>query len=203
MVRLFCSLVVLGLAFTGCAKEPGSGKPTASTKLTEKALTEKAPLGALPLTPKNAKIEFVGTHVGEKPDPRKGGFAEFSGAAVVDGDSLKSISVDIDTGSLFTEIDKLTNHLKTPDFFDVRQYPRASFKSPAIEPAGDGTVNITGDLTLLKVTKSITFPAKVSTKTKDSLSLESKFDIDRTDFGMNFGPDKVEKKVALAISVGK
>src|SRR4051812_4333007 len=75
-----------------------------------------APGGAATLTPENTKIEFVCAHVGPKPDPRKGGFKAFTGKAVVDGKALKSIGVDIDTTSLFTQFDMLTTHLKSPDF---------------------------------------------------------------------------------------
>src|SRR5262245_8486284 len=77
--------------------------------------------GAAALTPQNTKIQFVCAHVGPRPDPRKGGFTKFSGKAQLDPTSkaLKSISIEIDTSSLFTEIDMLTNHLKSPDFFEV------------------------------------------------------------------------------------
>src|SRR5690349_8839183 len=69
--------------------------------------------GAAALTPQNTKIQFVCAHVGPRPDPRKGGFAKFSGKAQLDasGKAIKSISLEIDTSSLFTEIDMLTNHL--------------------------------------------------------------------------------------------
>src|SRR6476659_7462485 len=60
-----------------------------------------APNGAAVLTPENTKIQFVCAHVGPKPDPRKGGFSKFIGKAVVDGKSLKSVSLEIDTASLF------------------------------------------------------------------------------------------------------
>jgi polyisoprenoid-binding protein YceI len=56
-------------------------------------------------------------------------------------------------------------------------------------------------LTLLKETKSITFPATV-TAGKD-LKLNAEFKIDRTTFGMNYGAGKVENEVAMKISIGK
>ena len=93
--------------------------------------------GAAALTPQNTKIQFVCAHVGARPDPRKGGFAKFSGKAQLDatGKVLKSMSLDIDTSSLLTEIDMLTNHLKSPDFFEVRKFPTAKFESTKIEPS--------------------------------------------------------------------
>ena len=51
--------------------------------------------GAVTLTPANTRIDFVGTHEGPKPDPRKGGFAKFSGKVVVsDNGSLESVAFE-------------------------------------------------------------------------------------------------------------
>jgi polyisoprenoid-binding protein YceI len=159
--------------------------------------------GTATLTPQNTKIQFVCAHVGSKPDPRKGGFAKFSGKAKLDptAKALKSLSVEIDTTSLFTEIEKLTNHLKSPDFFEVRSFPTAKFESSKIEP-GAGTCQITGKLTLHGVTKEISFPATVDVG-GSGVSLKSEFTIDRTDFGMVYDPNKVENKVMLTVLLGE
>jgi polyisoprenoid-binding protein YceI len=156
-----------------------------------------APAGAAALTPQNTKIEFVCAHVGPRPDPRKGGFSKFSGKAVVDGQSLKSVSLDIDTTSLYTQIDKLTNHLKSPDFFEVRRYPTAKFESTKIEAD-----QITGKLTLHGVTKDITIPAKVEV-TGAGLKLTSQFTLNRLDYGINYDPSKVEANVSLTVAIGQ
>jgi polyisoprenoid-binding protein YceI len=159
--------------------------------------------GTATLTPQNTKIQFVCAHVGAKPDPRKGGFAKFSGTAKLDSaaKSLKSLSVEIDTTSLFTEFDMLTNHLKSPDFFEVRRFPSAKFESTKIEP-GAGTCQITGKLTLHGVTKEISFPASVEVGSS-GVALKSEFTIDRTEFGMTYDPKKVENKVTLAVLIGE
>src|SRR3954463_16307757 len=140
--------------------------------------------GGAALTPQNTKIQFVCAHVGPRPDPRKGGFAKFNGKVQLDstGKSLKSISVEIDTSSLFTEIDMLTNHLKSPDFFEVRRFPTAKFESTKIEP-GTGTAQVTGKLTMHGVTKEVSFPAVIEIDGA-GVKLKSEFVIDRTDFGM-------------------
>ena len=147
-------------------------------------------------------IQFVGVHTDpDKPDPRTGTFGTFTGTATVDGDALTSVNVDIETASLTTEIDKLTAHLKSADFFNVNEYPTAKFASTSIEDAGDGTVNITGDLTLLGETKSITFPATVSTA--NGLKLDVAFTIDRTEFGMDYGVENVKKEVEMTVKIPK
>jgi len=159
--------------------------------------------GVAALSPENTRIQFVCAHMKPKqPDPRTGHFAKFTGQAQIDAatKSLKSISVEIDTASLTTEIDKLTNHLKSPDFFEVRQYPTAKFESTKITPA-QGKSEITGKLTLHGVTKEISFPATVAI-TPSGLSLHSEFSINRSQFGMTFGPNQVEDKVALTVTIG-
>jgi polyisoprenoid-binding protein YceI len=158
--------------------------------------------GKVALSPENTKIQFVCAHVGPKPDPRTGHFAKFSGTAEVEAaaNALRSVSVEIDTNSITTEFDKLTAHLKSPDFFEVRQYPTAKFESTKITP-GPGQVQITGKLTLHGKTNEISFPATVAV-TPSGFSLKSEFNINRSQFGMTFGPDKVENKVAMTIVVG-
>jgi len=156
------------------------------------------------LSPQNTKIQFVGTHIGDRPDPRTGGFEKFKGTMDVDPatGALKSVAVEIDTGSLWTEIPKLTNHLKSVDFFEVRQFPTATFKSTAIKPAAEGKHEITGNLTLHGVTKEIKFPATLKNGPNGPV-LRSEFKIDRTAFEMTWGPERVEKQVSMTVIVGE
>ena len=217
MKRFSLAICLLGLVLAGCnASTPAGGSAGAGSSgpalgqedlLNNVPVDEPAAAAAEPagnevaLTPENTRIQFVCAHVGDKPDPRTGNFEKFDGKAVVDGGTLKSIRVDIETASINAEVgEKLTNHLKSPDFFDVREHPKATFVSTAIEPAGEGQVTITGDLTLLKVTKPITFPATVSTE--NGLTLQAEFSFDRTEFGMTYSPDRVEKTVAMTVTIG-
>ena len=105
----------------------------------------------------NTKITWVGTKPGGK---HNGGFKSLTGTATVDGDKLKSVEVSIETASLYADDAKLTLHLKSPDFFGVKDNPKAKFKSTKIDST-DG-VKITGDLTINGKTKSVTIPANVT-----------------------------------------
>ena len=160
--------------------------------------------GKAALSAENTKIQFVGTHTGEKPDPRVGGFAKFSGEAVVDSDAktLQSVTVDIDTTSLFTPFEKLTTHLQSVDFFDVNEHPTARFESTKIEAEEGGMTVVTGNLTLHGETKEISFPATVQIS-DEGVTVHSEFGINRSDFGMDFGPDKVDDKVMMTVIVGQ
>jgi polyisoprenoid-binding protein YceI len=161
--------------------------------------------GVAKLTPENTKIIFVGTHVGPEPNPRTGGFKEFKGEAAVDTDNktLKSISFEIETGSLWTQHAKLTTHLNSPDFFETSEYPTLKFVSKSVEPGSEeGSYVITGDLTLLKTTKEVAVPATVSVDDR-GLALKADFKIDRTEFGMDRMQQGVNKEVALTVVIGE
>jgi polyisoprenoid-binding protein YceI len=164
---------------------------------------DTAPLsgGTAALNPQNTTLQFVCAHVGAKPDPRQGSFGKFTGKAQVDGQALKSLTIEIDTTSIATAFEKLTTHLKSPDFFDVRRFPTARFESTKITP-GSGSSQITGKLTLHGVTKEISFPATVEIG-PSGLSLKSEFSIDRSEYGMTYDPKKVENKVSLTVVVGQ
>lgn len=184
---------------TAAAEAPALGEPAPQA---DEAMITAADGEQIALTPENTLIQFVGVHADpDKPDPRTGKFNEFTGTITTLGDQVKSINVEINTPSLTTEIEKLTNHLKSADFFNVNEHPKATFTSKKIEPAGDGKVNITGDLTLLGNTQAITFPATVSTD--GDFSLKAEFQIDRTRFGMDYGTDGVLKEVDMTIKVGE
>lgn len=187
---------------------PMGSPPMGAASISEGSVVEARPVpveaGVAKLTPENTKIGFVGTHAGEKPDPRTGGFEKFSGLAEVDADgkTLKSVSVEIETGSLWTQMPKLTAHLNSPDFFDTREYPAAKFESTQIAANGEGgQLTITGNLTLLTVTKEISFPANV-TLSAEGLTLKAKFSIDRSEFGMD-KLERVERTVSLTVVVGE
>lgn len=162
------------------------------------ALTASAADIKYALTGDNTKLTFIG----KKPDGKhEGGFKKLSGSATVtDGDLTKlKLEVEIDTDSLYSDDEKLSTHLKSPDFFDVKNNPKATFKVTKVEK-GDTTYTITGDLTMLGKTKSISFPASITT-TADALQVSSTFAIDRTQWGMTYGKGKIEDKVELTIKV--
>ena len=188
------------------APAAGSSSTTATTS-TEEATATPVPIesGIVALTPENSKILFVGTHVGPKPDPRTGGFEKFQGKLDVDtsAKAIKSVAIEIETNSLWTQIGQLTNHLKSPDFLEVRQFPTLSFTSSEVTAgAGEGEFDVNGKLNLHGVEKEIRIPVKVQISDA-GVTLRSHFRIDRTEYGIVFGPDRVEKEVALTVIVGE
>jgi polyisoprenoid-binding protein YceI len=154
--------------------------------------------GDYALTDKNTTITFIGSKPGGK---HEGGFKSVTGAATVTGNDLTTLKVtlDIDMNSLYTDADKLTAHLKSPDFFGVKSNPKSKFVATKVEKSGND-YKVTGDFTMLGKTKAITFPAKLA-MTADGLTVSSSFTIDRTQWGMTYGQGKVDNDVKLTISV--
>ena len=158
--------------------------------------------GSAELMPTNTKIEFIVKHVGKTSVPRLGGFEKFKGKVSVDADekALTAVSFEIMTDSLWTQVDdKLTEHLKSPDFFDVKECPEIKFQSTKV--VGQKVV---GDLTLHGVTKSVSAPFRLKDAEggKGGKKLAAEFTIDRTEFGMTNDEDKMEKIVEVVLVIG-
>jgi polyisoprenoid-binding protein YceI len=147
------------------------------------------------LTGDNTKVTWVGTKPGGK---HEGGFKTLTGTATVDGDKLKSIEVTIETESLYADDAKLTAHLKSPDFFGVKNNPKATFKTTKVDTT-DG-VKLTGDLTINGKTKSITFPVN-ATVSGGTVKITGETSIDKRDYGMTYGGGKIDDQVAIKVAV--
>jgi polyisoprenoid-binding protein YceI len=162
------------------------------------SLSARAADNEFKLTGDNTKIEFTGTKKDGKHD---GGFKKLSGTATVPGGKITDAKIDvtIETDSLYSDNNGLTQHLKNADFFDVKTNPTAKFVSKSITADG-GKYKVTGDLTLNGKTDSVTFPATISA-TGGAFSLVADFKIDRTKFGMTYGKGKVDDEVALRVKV--
>jgi len=87
----------------------------------------------------------------------RGEFEKVSGKIVYDESDVTKSSADItiDTGSINTRVAKRDEHLRSPDFLDVAKHPAITFKSRRVEKAGNGTLKMTGDLTVRGVTKEV------------------------------------------------
>lgn len=116
-----------------------------------------------------------------------GGFIEVNAE-----DPTKSvIEAEIDPATVDTRDANRDNHLKSPDFFDVAQHPKWTFKSTKIESLGGNDYNITGDLTIHGVTRPATFKAEYSGIIKDPYGLSragvnAEGKINRKDFGLTW-----------------
>jgi len=137
----------------------------------------------------DSKILFTGSKV---TGSHSGGFKSFTGHFTIgkngepEGNDHKVI---IDMASTFSDHEKLTEHLKNEDFFNVPKFPTSTFDVTSINKENDSNYKVTGNLTLHGVTKSISFPAEVTSK-GDLVYLHTKFDINRQDFGIKYAGKK-------------
>jgi polyisoprenoid-binding protein YceI len=214
-MKIFLTAVLSAAAFLTACTDPAADKPKAVTSDPSNSRpanqTNNPAPGSntvrgegLPITPANSTVAFVGSKMTGK---HQGGFTMFSGTVdLVNGKPEESsVTIEIDTNTIFADDPKLTEHLKTADFFDVAKFPKASFKSTKIEPGARAPYNytVTGDLELHGQTKSITFPAKIDVTDAD-VTVNAAFRIDRKDFGINYsGPadNLIRNDVAILLDV--
>lgn len=118
-----------------------------------------------------------------------------------------SINVTIDAASLSLHDEKWEEHVKSVDFLDVATHPKIIFKSTKVEKTGDNTGRVTGDLTLLGVTKPVTLEvifnkAAVHPYTKQYVAgFSGKTSINRSDFGMDYGLPGIGDEVNITLEV--
>ncbi len=107
---------------------------------------------------------------------------------------VRSASVDVGSASF-------ADYLRSSAFLDAAKYPSIDFVSTSVENLNDHAVRVSGDLTLLGVTKPLTVDVDVERPTgrKGQLEFSARTRIDRLEFGMNSGFPLVSPNVDLTI----
>jgi polyisoprenoid-binding protein YceI len=138
------------------------------------------------IDPAHSQIQFSVKHLGIS--TVRGTFDQFSGAIIEENGQAQSVTVDIDVASLDTGNEQRDGHLRSPDFFDVENHPKASFTLTRFERAGDD-VTAMGDLTIRGTTKTVTLKGEIGGPATDpwgnqkvSATLETK--IPRKEWGL-------------------
>ena len=120
-------------------------------------------------------------------------FNKVSGDLVFDekNPEKSSISVVIETATVDSNHEARDKHLRSPDFFNSAEFPQMKFVSTKITKTGAKTGKITGNLTLLGVTKPVTLDVKFNAKTphfriKDRIhaGFSARTKIKRSEWGM-------------------
>ena len=104
--------------------------------------------------PAHSEVDFTITHMAIS--NVHGRFGKVAATLAYDqADVSKStVTAKIDVGTIDTSEEARNNHLKTPDFFDVAQFPTATFASTGVAKSGNGLV-VNGNLTLHGVTQPV------------------------------------------------
>ena len=120
----------------------------------------------------------------------RGSFAAFDATLTVEEDGRAKLAGSVPVDSVVVKDENLVAHLQSPEFFDAEQYPRISFESSdiAIE---DGTLTVTGDLSLKGHTERVTATGTIAGPVEDpfgntKVSVQLETIVDRTQFGLNW-----------------
>jgi len=126
----------------------------------------------------------------------KGIFTNVGGEGEVLPDGTASGTLTIAAASIDTRNAKRDEHLRSADFFDTARHGSIVFTASRVSPADDGTADVTGELTIIGVTRPLTFTARTSDTSADAVTLTADVIIDRADFGMTWDKLGVAKGAA-------
>jgi polyisoprenoid-binding protein YceI len=165
------------------------------------------------LDPGHTMVLFSWNHFGYSNPTADFGLGE--GTVVFDEQNPAKSSVDVTLplASLDTHVPALDKHLKEADFFDADKYPTVTFKSTKVQPLGGHKFNVTGDLTVHGVTKTVVLAATLNkvgphpmTKAQ-SIGFDATASIKRSDFGVGAyvpkGSDEISIRITTEGSVPK
>lgn len=210
MKKVILSALTFGLIFTACTNNGAEAATGDAVAIEDNATAESITLSTVA---DGSNIEWFASHLGGT-GARFGKIKLQSADVTVNDGKVENATVVVEMNSLTVEnfegdveqTEKLTGHLKSADFFNVEKNPTAKFELASIE-AGTGEYNsvVTGNLTILDSTKSVTFNANVMAD-NDGVTISSeKFAIDRTLWGMNYhveGSEGVPVDYLIANEVG-
>ena len=205
MKRLLIPFVFCLVLFSACAN-PADNAPKAVVSAPSAPAAQLPPAKGTRVTfaAENSSIDFIGSKV---TGIENCSFKKFTGSIdLVEGKPAESsVNVDIDLNSVEAKIGKLTEHLKSADFFDVAKFPKATFTSSEVKVGGEkgATHTVTGTLDLHGVKKVLTFPATIKVEA-DAISVASEFSVNRKDFGLVYpgkADDLIRDEVLLKLSV--
>jgi polyisoprenoid-binding protein YceI len=144
---------------------------------------------------------------------RDGYFKNFSGLVSYNPARPADTRVDltVDAESIDMRNAEHSQLLKSAEFFDVERFPTLHFASASSNMRPDGTLSVTGDMTIRGVTRRMTIPVTLRRTagigSAPGTSFESTFQIDRTEFGLNGVPDwhgfhvSISKNVQIHIAI--
>jgi polyisoprenoid-binding protein YceI len=171
---------------------------------TEIKTSATIPAGTYRLDPVHSSAGFAVKHMVVA--TFRGTFDDFDATLTVDEAGNASLSGAVQVDSLQVKDENLKAHLGSPDFFDAERYPEIRFETSQIEIGDDGTLKVTGDLTVkdqtrpLQATGAIIGPAvTLGDVTKLGITLETV--IDRTQYGLSWNAPLPKGGVAVADDV--
>jgi polyisoprenoid-binding protein YceI len=134
-------------------------------------------------------------------------FGQADGTLVYDADNAaaSSVNVTLPMSGLDALVPDLTEHLRSPDFFDAAKWPNATFRSTKVEKAGDNKLKVTGDLTIRDVTRPVVLDVTLNKagegrNGQPKIGFDAVTTIQRSQFGIAKFLPNVGDTVAIRIS---
>ena len=147
--------------------------------------------GDYTLDPAHSTVGFVARHA--MVTNVKGKFNDFTGSLHLDGGdpSKSTASIDVKMDSIDTGSADRDGHLKSADFFKTDEFPTMTFRSTSAQALGGDDYRITGDLTILGVTRPLTIDLEFNGSAKDPfgnerVGFEGKAEILRSEWGLTW-----------------
>lgn len=168
--------------------------------------------GTYTIDPAHSRIGFMARHA--MVTKVRGAFNEFTGSAVLDGDNpaKSTVTVSIKAASIDTRNAQRDEHLRSNDFLSMDEYPEITFVSTGARQTGAEEFELTGDLSIRGVTKSVTVPFSYEGAATDPfgnsrVGFEGSVTINRKDYGVTWnaalesGGVLVSDKVTLEFEI--
>lgn len=158
------------------------------------------------IDPGHTYVSFAINHLGFS--TMRGKFNQQSGSMQYDPAGKKaSVTIEIDAASIDTGHEKRDEHLRSPDFLNAVENPTIAFKSTRTGWNGDKLATITGDLTILGVSKPVTL--KVNSvncgehpfNKKQVCGFDAEGSVKRTDYGVTYGTPAIGEVLDLQIEL--
>ncbi|MEV6836078.1 YceI family protein [Streptomyces sp. NPDC051133] len=147
--------------------------------------------GDYTIDPAHTTIGFVARHA--MVTNVKGSFQDFTGTLHLDGanPAASTATLDVQMASIETGNADRDGHLKSADFFKIDEFPAMTFRSTKAEALGGDDYRITGDLSLLGVTKTISIDLEFNGAAKDPfgndrVGFEGNAEILRSEWGLTW-----------------
>jgi polyisoprenoid-binding protein YceI len=147
------------------------------------------PAGTWQLDPSHSTVGFTVRHM--MVSKVRGKFADFTAdIEITDDPATSRVEATVRMASVYTGDAGRDEHLRAGDFFDIAEHPTMTFRSTSVRPAGDD-FELTGDLTVRGVTKTVTFDLEVGGVAKDPwggtrTGFTATTEISRKDFGLEY-----------------
>ena len=198
------------VAITACSQ--AAQAPAQAEETVKKAVTSASyeaigiPSGTYVMDKEHGYVTFSYSHFGlSNPQLR---FRDIDANVTLDADNLEntSVSATIKSASIDSGVDRFDDHLNSDGWMNTAEHPEISFQSTSFTRNGQMTGKMTGDMTIMGITKPVTFDVTLlkafdhPMKNVPYMGLEGHGTLMRSDFGLGKYVPNVSDEVSIFIS---